>query len=142
MELVENEGVPTKVEETGKIFPVSNKAIDVLNAFLSRLHRSGAELALRIHCWMCNELKIPLAAVEDLFLKHRSDRWKAVGSSLRQVASPILAVEPQAMAMLGRPRLGHTIVPPRPALVPITTSAPLGAQTCRHHDSGHSDSAI
>ena len=39
------EGVPTKVEEGGKIFPVSNKALDVLNALLRRLERSGAELS-------------------------------------------------------------------------------------------------
>src|SRR5262245_30651609 len=32
----EAEGVATKVEETGKIFPVSNKATDVLNALLRR----------------------------------------------------------------------------------------------------------
>src|SRR6266568_5145335 len=42
----ESEGVATKVEETGKIFPVSNKALDVLNALLRRLERSGATLAL------------------------------------------------------------------------------------------------
>src|SRR6476646_6503198 len=36
------EGVQTKIEETGKIFPVSNKALDVLNALLARLKRSGA----------------------------------------------------------------------------------------------------
>src|SRR6516225_3587365 len=46
VELFEAEGVPTKVEETGKIFPVSNKATDVLAALLRRLQRSGAELAL------------------------------------------------------------------------------------------------
>src|SRR4029077_2905496 len=40
------EGVATKVEETGKIFPVSNKAADVLAALLRRLERSGATLAL------------------------------------------------------------------------------------------------
>src|SRR3989475_8045136 len=39
------EGVPTKVEETGKIFPVSDKAADVLGALLRRLERSGAALA-------------------------------------------------------------------------------------------------
>src|SRR5262249_15755809 len=44
--LFENEGVSTKVEETGKIFPVSNKASDVLDALLRILHRSGATLAL------------------------------------------------------------------------------------------------
>src|SRR5437870_7286135 len=42
----ESEGVATKVEETGKIFPVSNKAADVLAALLRRLERSGATLAL------------------------------------------------------------------------------------------------
>src|SRR5436309_10702746 len=44
--LFEAEGVATKVEETGKIFPVSNKAVDVLDALLGRLRRSGATLAL------------------------------------------------------------------------------------------------
>src|SRR6266852_5608235 len=44
--LFESEGVATKVEETGKIFPVSNKATDVLHALVRRLARSGAQLAL------------------------------------------------------------------------------------------------
>src|SRR5436309_1587136 len=42
----EAEGVAIKVEETGKVFPVSNKALDVLDALLCRLRRSGATLAL------------------------------------------------------------------------------------------------
>ena len=42
VKLIEDEGVPTKVEETGKIFPVSNRATDVLDALLRRLDRSGA----------------------------------------------------------------------------------------------------
>src|SRR3954471_14800219 len=40
------EGVATKVEETGKVFPVSNRAADVLQALLRRLARSGATLLL------------------------------------------------------------------------------------------------
>src|SRR5438270_3398457 len=44
--LFESEGVATKVEETGKIFPVSNKATDVLDALRRRLDRSGAVLSL------------------------------------------------------------------------------------------------
>src|SRR5262249_58344168 len=46
IDLFEAEGVVTKVEETGKVFPVSNKAVDVLDALLRRLHRSGATLVL------------------------------------------------------------------------------------------------
>src|SRR5947207_8874656 len=46
LDFFEAEGVATKVEETGKVFPVSNKALDVLDALLRRLQRSGAVLAL------------------------------------------------------------------------------------------------
>src|SRR6266550_3644989 len=46
IKLFEDEGVATKVEATGKIFPVSNRALDVLDALLRRLRRSGATLAL------------------------------------------------------------------------------------------------
>src|SRR4051794_26717385 len=46
IDLFESEGVATKVEETGKVFPVSNRAGDVLQALLRRLSRSGAELSL------------------------------------------------------------------------------------------------
>src|SRR2546425_7310801 len=42
----ETEGVATKVEETGKVFPVSKKATDVLAALLRRIERSGAHLGL------------------------------------------------------------------------------------------------
>src|SRR3954453_15585413 len=44
--LFEDEGVATKVEATGKVFPVSNRALDVLDALVRRLRRSGATLAL------------------------------------------------------------------------------------------------
>ena len=46
VKLIEDEGVPTKVEDTGKVFPVSNRATDILDALVRRLDRSGAELAL------------------------------------------------------------------------------------------------
>src|SRR5438067_2218808 len=46
IDFFEAEGVPTKVEETGKVFPVSNRALDVLDALLRRLRRSGAVLTL------------------------------------------------------------------------------------------------
>src|SRR3954452_2889571 len=42
--LFEAEGVATKVEGNGKVFPASDKATDVLAALTSRLGRSGATL--------------------------------------------------------------------------------------------------
>ena len=46
VEMLNAEGLATKVEPGGKVFPQSDRAADVLNALLRRLHRSGAELAL------------------------------------------------------------------------------------------------
>src|SRR5262245_1268071 len=42
IELLNAEGLATKVEPGGKIFPESDRAVDVLNALLQRLHSSGA----------------------------------------------------------------------------------------------------
>lgn len=44
VELFESLGVETKVESTGKVFPVSNRAIDVRDALLNLANESGALL--------------------------------------------------------------------------------------------------
>jgi predicted Rossmann fold flavoprotein len=118
IELIEAEGVPTKVEETGKVFPVSNKAADVLNALLSRLRRSGATLALE-------------EPVQDLRL---NEGTFALTTRRRMVmaSSVILTSGGQSYPGSGTTgdgytftaRLGHTIITPRAALVPVTVAAP------------------
>jgi predicted Rossmann fold flavoprotein len=122
LDLFHAEGVATKVEETGKIFPVSDKALDVLNALLARLKRSGAALALE-------EPLRDLAVREPGFAVTTPRRVL----SARRV---ILTVGGQSYPGSGTTgdgyavaaRFDHTIVPPRPALVPITTAAPWVAQ--------------
>jgi predicted Rossmann fold flavoprotein len=118
IDLFEAEGVATKVEETGKVFPVSNKATDVLDALLRRLHRSGATLAL-------GEPVLDLRSTE---------AGLAVTTSHRVVtgARVILTTGGQSYPGSGTTgdgyafaaRLGHTIVTPRPALVPVRVAAP------------------
>ncbi len=117
VKLFEDEGVATKVEPTGKIFPVSNRALDVLDALLRRLRRSGATLAV-------GEPVTELTATTDGF---------AVVTPLRTVAArrAILTTGGRSYPGSGTTgdgyriaaAFGHTIVPPRPALVPITTDA-------------------
>jgi len=115
--LVEEEGVPTKVEETGKIFPVSDSATDVLAAFVARLNRSGCELSL-------SESLVDLERADDGFRLVTSRR--VLGAQ-----SVIVTTGGQSYPGCGTTgdgyrwarQLGHTIVPPRPALVPVTTSA-------------------
>lgn len=118
IELFESEGVATKIEETGKVFPVSNKALDVLDALLRRLQRSGAALA-------------PAEPLLDL---QTDSSGFALTTPQRVVraAAVILTTGGQSYPGSGTTgdgyaltaRLGHTLVPPRPALVPVTVAAP------------------
>jgi predicted Rossmann fold flavoprotein len=118
----ENEDVPTKVEETGKVFPVSNKATDVLDAFLRRLRRSGAALALGE----------PLRE-----LRHGEYGLELVtpGRVLR-AAKVVLTTGGQSYPGSGTTgdgydiasRFGHSVVAPRPALAPVTVSVPWVAE--------------
>jgi predicted Rossmann fold flavoprotein len=114
----EAEGVKTKVEETGKVFPVSNKASDVLQALLNRLQRSGASLAL----------EEPL-----LDMERREDRF-VLTTARRSILAQRVVLTTGGQSYPGSgttgdgyrlaAKFGHTIVPPRPALVPLTTSVP------------------
>ena len=46
VDLLQSEGVPAKIEaDTGKIFPASDQAADVLAASINRLNKSGCILA-------------------------------------------------------------------------------------------------
>jgi predicted Rossmann fold flavoprotein len=111
------EGVPTKVEPGGKIFPVSDRALDVLQALEAMRKRSGAELALE-------------EAVESIT---RDGDGFLVSTARRKfrVAKVVLTVGGQSYPGCGTigegyawaKSLGHTIIPPRPALVPLLSTA-------------------
>ena len=118
VKLIEDEGVPTKVEETGKIFPVSNRATDVLDALIRRLQKTSAELAL----------EEPVQSIR----RQTINGAFCVTTSQRELEATtvIITVGGQSYPGSGTSgdgytwaaSLGHTIVPPRPALVPLTTS--------------------
>ncbi|MCP4192818.1 MAG: NAD(P)/FAD-dependent oxidoreductase [Planctomycetaceae bacterium] len=117
VDLFESEGVATKIEPTGKIFPVSDRAIDVRDALLRRLHRSGARLALNsaVHAFRRTQEGFEVSSTSGQF----------------QCKKLILTVGGQSYPGCGTTgdgyawakSMGHAIVPPRPALVPITTNS-------------------
>lgn len=113
IEFFEREGVATYVEGNGKVFPASNRAVDVLAALTGRLARSAS--ILRTNC--------PCRGVE------------AVPGGF-EIATPMGVVTARrvivAVGGLSYPgcgtvgdgfeiarRFGHRIVEPRPALVPL-----------------------
>lgn len=117
IDFFEAEGVATKVEETGKIFPASNKAADVVAALVRRLGRSGATLALA-------------EPVSDL--TRDADGWTLMTPQrVLRAGRVILTTGGQSYPGSGTTgdgyrfaaQFGHTIVTPRPALVPLTVEA-------------------
>ncbi|MFO0819166.1 MAG: NAD(P)/FAD-dependent oxidoreductase [Pirellulales bacterium] len=117
IQLFEAEGVYTKAEETGKVFPQSDRAADVLEALLDRFKRSGATLATE-------EPLLELQLAESQFIAKTTRREIRV----RRV---IVTTGGQSYPGSGTTgdgyrfatTLGHGLIPPRPALVPLTTHA-------------------
>ena len=117
--MFESEGVATKIEGNGKIFPVSDRAVDVLDALMRRLDRSGALL----------RGQSPVRGIEPLTPEPGSPAGFEViltDSSIRS-RRVILAVGGQSFPGCGTTgdgyamarRLGHRVTDVRPALVPL-----------------------
>lgn len=111
--MFEAEGVPLKVEANGKIFPASDRAVDVLAALMRRLQRSGTEVRY-------------LSPVKGL---ERDDEGFRIDTPTGSLTAKrvILAIGGRSYPGCGTTgdgytiaqSFGHTIVPPRPALVPL-----------------------
>ena len=116
VKLIEDEGVPTKVEETGKIFPVSNRASDVVDALVRRLTRCGAELALGEPA---NDF-VPLENQFEVVTPQRRLIATAVVVTTGGLSYPGSGTTGDGYAWART--LGHTIIETRPALTPLTTN--------------------
>jgi predicted Rossmann fold flavoprotein len=117
----ESEGVQTKVEETGKVFPVSDRAIDVRDAVVRRLARYGAELL----CGCAVDSVDPdatgggfriLATVQGRQLQVHS---KTVLITTGGLSYSGCGTTGDGYAWLKN--MGHSITPLRPALTPLTS---------------------
>jgi predicted Rossmann fold flavoprotein len=122
IDLVEAEGVATKVEETGKVFPVSNRAVDVLDALLARLRRSGATLALEEPV---RDLK-PSAGNLSVTTPQRVVTARRVILTSGGKSYPGCGTTGDGYTLASN--FGHTFVTPRPALTPIRVTVPWVAE--------------
>jgi predicted Rossmann fold flavoprotein len=110
-------GVRLREETGGKLFPVTGRARDVLQALLGEARRVGAELA---------------AGQRVLEIDRSADRFRIVTAAHEVFASHlVLATGGQALPRSGSDgagyafaqRFGHTIVPVTPALAPLVLDA-------------------
>lgn len=115
--MIESEGVATKVEETGKVFPASNRAADVVHALLRRLGRSNTEVSF-------GEPVLRIASGEAGFrltTARREVDARAVILTTGGMSYPGCGTTGDGYAWAAA--WGHRIVPPRPALTPVLTNA-------------------
>jgi predicted Rossmann fold flavoprotein len=116
VDLMNEWGVATKVESTGKVFPVSNRALDVRDALVNAAKSAGADIR-------------PASGVRSIEIAPNgfntiTDRETIPSQSL------ILTVGGMSYPGCGTTgdgyawaaHWGHTIVPPRPALTPLVTA--------------------
>jgi predicted Rossmann fold flavoprotein len=121
--MFEDSGVATKIEGNGKIFPVSDRAVDVLDALIRRLERSGATL----------RCQSPVLEIRRTHGEHGAGPSFAVNLPDSTVSAQrvIVAVGGASYPGCGTTgdgytiarRFGHAIVDPRPALVPLRVAA-------------------
>lgn len=118
----EAEGVATKVEDTGKVFPVSNHAIDVRDAVVRRLVRQGAEMITG--CAV--ESVRPSTTGQGFDVTARTD-----GNTM-QLWSRSVLITTGGLSYSGcgttgdgyawAQAMGHSIEPLRPALTPLVSN--------------------
>lgn len=106
-------GVPTKVESTGKIFPQSDRALDVRDA----LHRLAVDAGVQVQlgAGVTEVQRAPLGWL--VSTDHETIEADRVIVTAGGRSWPRCGTTGDAYTWLKR--LGHTIIPTRPALVPL-----------------------
>lgn len=115
MELMERAGCPLKVERGQRVFPVSDHSSDVIRALKLLMERGGVELHL-------NE------EVRGLVIENGACRGVRVKDGVRRADRVIVATGALSYPSTGSTgdgyrfaeKAGHSVTPPRPALVPLT----------------------
>lgn len=119
---IEALGVATKVEETGKVFPASDRALDVRDAIVKRLAQAGAALwtGAPVHNVVAN----PSGGFTVFASRGGEDLQLSCDSVL--ITTGGLSFSGCGTTGDGYPwaaQFGHTITPLRPALTPLLSNA-------------------
>ncbi len=116
-ELMRSLGVPVKVERGGRVFPESDKSSDVLRALQTRLQRSGVQI--RLHARAAHILAEG-GCVTGVSLSGETLEADAVILCTGGASYPATGSTGDGYRLANE--LGHTVLPPRPSLIPLTTA--------------------
>ena len=117
MDLFESLGVPLKIERGNRVFPVSDRALDIVDALVGFARHCGARIL--------TEQRVSSLLVEDGAVKGvRCDNGRRYEADAVVVATggcsyPLTGSTGDGYALAAS--VGHTVVPPRPSLIPLET---------------------
>jgi len=117
IDLFEKQGVKIKVERGNRVFPCSDKSMDVLQVLEKKLRQSGTGVKVVKNAEV-NKFVVKGDSIEKVILNNGHEQQFdeyivcAGGKSY-----PTTGSDGSMYELLKK--LGHTIVPPRPALVPV-----------------------
>ncbi len=106
-------GIPLKAETTGKLFPASNKARTVLNGLLRRCETLGVSLMTH------HPVRNLTREGEEFLIQHSQGRLRANRVILATGGRSLPKTGSDGSGWELAKRLGHTVTPTYPALVPL-----------------------
>ncbi len=116
IDLIEAQGVGTKVERGGRVFPESDKSSDVITALRNNAIEKGVKLVLRSRV---ERVSKDGDAFELCFSDGRIERFDAVIIATGGVSYPSTGSTGDGYAFAKA--FGHTVVPPLPSLISLVT---------------------
>ncbi len=119
--LIECRGVPLKTERGQRVFPVSDKSADILSALLSY-----AENTTILRARVTELLTSDGNAVGVRTDTHESHFFDAVILATGGLSYPLTGSDGSGLAIARK--VGHTVTPIIPSLVPLTSPSPLCAE--------------
>lgn len=113
IEFFEDNGLKTKIERGNRVFPVSDKALDVVDTMKNFAESYGASIIYK--------------EVEDVLLENGKIKAVKAGGKVYNCDSVIIATGGKSYPRTGTTgdgykfarKLGHTIVKPKPSLIPL-----------------------
>lgn len=114
MELVESLGVRLKTERGGRVFPVSDKAVDVVDALVKFARQNGAEIITKTSC---ESLIIEDGRIAGVKTDGGEIFAESVVIATGGLSYPLTGSTGDGYRLAAQ--AGHTIVETRPSLIPL-----------------------
>ena len=115
MKMIEDAGVPLKVERGGRVFPVSDKASDITKALEKLMHKHKVRIVLRAKV---KEI-IPSDGGFDLDFGTETRHFDKVICACGGVSYPTTGSDGSGFKLVEK--LGHSVTELKPSLIPVLT---------------------